>query len=250
MTKRHMIDRLCRRAVASIVILSGTLVQGGHATFEVATIKPSRLSRLYSEGGKRERIVIAPNAVQLDNVSLSDCVQFAYNVKVYQVFGPDWLSQERYDIAARAGQPASKAELRVMLQAFLAERFQLKLHRETRTGPVYALVVHKTAPRLRPAQSGQTAGMSVLDGSIAFQHVTMPEFAELLSGLAAIDRPVVDKTDLEGAFDITLKSAARGAPEDTSSIFAAVEEVGFKLERRKGPVEVLIVDHADKPSRN
>jgi uncharacterized protein (TIGR03435 family) len=218
--------------------------------FDVASIKPSQAARAGGEGSGRERIAVSPTSLTLANASLSFCTQWAYNVKFYQVSGIDKLTQQRYDIIAKTEQPADHTELRAMLKALLADRFQLRSHRETRTVPVYELVARQTGAKLRPAQADQAAGTLVRNGSSVFQSVTMPDFAERLSDLAAISRPVLDKTGLAGAFDIPLESAAREMLADPASIFAAIERAGFKLESRKAPLEVLVIDYAAKPSEN
>jgi uncharacterized protein (TIGR03435 family) len=140
-----------------------------------------------------------------------------------------------------------------MLQALLASRFKLALHRENREMPVYALVVAKNGPKLQHANDQGDFDTRVSDGSFIFQNVSMPGFAEKLSDLRTIDRPVVDHTGISGLFDITLKSAAKAMLEtDGPSIFTLVQEqLGLKLEPIKAPIEILIVDRAEKvPTEN
>jgi uncharacterized protein (TIGR03435 family) len=235
----------------AIAVLSGSILFClAQPAFDVASIKPSSAARAGGEGSGRERIAVSPTSLTLANASLSFCIQWAYNVKFYQVSGLDKLTRQRYDIIAKTERPVDRGQLRAMLQALLADRFQLRSHRETRTVPVYELVARQNGAKLRPAQADQTAGMLVRDGSFVFQGVTMTEFAERLSDLSAIDRPVLNKTGLAGAFDITLGSAARDMLADPASIFAAIERAGFRLESRKGPIEVLVMDHAAPPSEN
>ena len=112
------------------------------------------------------------------------------------------------------------------------------------------MVVRKNQAKLQESKAHIEKGFGVVDGSFIFSHVTLSEFAAYLNDLAAIDRPVQDKTSIAGFFDIILESAAQRMREDPSSIFAAVESVGLKLEPRKGPVEVLIVDNARGASEN
>jgi uncharacterized protein (TIGR03435 family) len=218
--------------------------------FEVASVKLSPMARAGGEGSGRERVAISPRGVTLSNASLSFCIQWAYNVKFYQVLGSDRLTQDRYDIVARTGLASRKEQIMTMMQALLADRFQLRLHLVIRNMPVYELVATQGGAKLHQSLPDQNAGMSVVNGSFIFQHVTMSEFAERLSDLSAFDRPVLDKTGVEGNFDVSLKSAAREMLEDPSSIFSAVEAVGLKLEARKGPVEILVVDYVEKPSGN
>jgi uncharacterized protein (TIGR03435 family) len=240
-----------KTALVTSVLLTGVVSSyAAPAEFDVASIKPSQFARSRVEGSRRERVTVSPTGVILGNVSLSYCIQWAYNVKFYQVSGPDWLIQERYDIIAKVEQPVRNEQLRSMLQALLAERFHLKLRRETRNMPVYALVARQNGARLRASKPDADSGMTIADGGFVFQHMTLSEFAERLSDLSAIDRPVLDSTGIQGAFDITLKEAARTMLKDPSSIFSAIEEAGLKLESRKGPVDVLVVEHAERPSPN
>jgi uncharacterized protein (TIGR03435 family) len=162
-----------------------------------------------------------------------------------------------------------------MLQALLEERFQLKSHRETREVPVYALVVDKNGAKLHRTEEGSCAPrdrttfplppiepgqepcgprMRIAAQSIKIEMlgVTMPEMAK---GLGRVDRPVVDKTGLEGRFDIKMEYARNDIPpsDDPSpapSIFTALREFGLKLEPAKGPREVFVIDHVDRPSEN
>jgi uncharacterized protein (TIGR03435 family) len=217
--------------------------------FDVASVKPSRLARAGGEGSGRERVAVTPQSITIENAGLSFCMQWAYNVKFYQVNGPDRLVSERYDIMGKTERPSSKGQLRMMMQGLLADRFNLRFHRETRTVPVYELVVVSNT-KLRPAEPDEKSGVSVVSGSFVFHRVSMPEFAEHLSDLAAIDRPVLDKTGREGLFDITLESAAITMRNDPDSIFSSIEGAGLRLNSRKGPLELLVVDHAEKPSGN
>jgi uncharacterized protein (TIGR03435 family) len=135
-----------------------------------------------------------------------------------------------------------------MMQTLLADRFQLQFHRDIRTIPVYELAASPKAKLTRAAE--ENPGMGVENGSFVFRHVTMSDFAERLSDISAFDRPVLNKTGLEGSFDITLTGAAAGMRENSDAVFAAVEAAGLRLNSRKDPVEILIVDRAAPPSEN
>jgi uncharacterized protein (TIGR03435 family) len=219
--------------------------------FDVASIKPSRAARAGGEGSGRERITVTPNSVIIENAGLNFCIQSAYNVKFYQVSGPGWLTSERYDITAKTERRSSKEQLMEMTRDLLADRFNLRLHRETRTVPVYQLVARSRTMKLKRASSDQTpTGMTVENGSFVFRRVTMAEFAERLSDFSSFDRPVLDRTGIDGLFDITLTSAATAMRSDPDAIFAAVESTGLRLDSTKAPLEILVVDHAEKPSPN
>ncbi len=192
------------------------------------------------------------------NVDLSDCVQWAYGVKFFQIAATKALDTERYDILAKAAAPVPIDDLRRMLQSLLALRFKLSVHRDSKVLPVYELVVAKHGPKLPAAKATGDLTLDaveslprVTDGSFVFRETSMAEFAEKLSLLRGIDRPVVDRTGIPGYFDITLKSAASALLDDSGSLFGLVEEqLGLKLAPAKAAVEVLVIDHAEKPSAN
>jgi uncharacterized protein (TIGR03435 family) len=194
------------------------------------------------------------------NVDLGECVQWAYGVGFYQISGPSRLDDERYDILAKASAPVPLNQLKFMLQDLLAERFKLSLRREMKVLPVYELAVAKHGPKLPPpkAAGDLSAGHTmeslprVQDGSFLFPDVSMAEFAGKLSLLRGIDRPVLDKTGIGGVYDITLKSAASALlqPDGPSLSTLMEEQLGLRLSPAKDPIEVLAIEHAEKPSAN
>ncbi len=235
--------------------------------FEVASLKPS------APGGRGGGIRPGQGGERYDatNVSLRLLITVAYRVKDEQVAGgPEWLDAQLYDMRAKAEKPSGMEELHPMLQDLLAERFQLKFHRETKELPIYALTVDKNGPKLQPHEA-QSAGDPWIDqAQEQFLHlkwhatfVPMDFFAWRL-GLF-MDRPVVDLTQLKGGYDFDLaftREPPPGLPEnfqvngqaiDTSgpSIFEAMQkQLGLKLERQKGPVEILVIDRAEKTAEN
>ncbi|MBZ5617374.1 MAG: TIGR03435 family protein [Acidobacteriia bacterium] len=231
-------------------------------TFEVASIKPSKaeprsISGVTSETGR----------ISARNVTLRRCIRGAYNVPETQVLGgPKWIDDERYDIDAKAAGPAGDHDLMIMLQSLLAERFKLVFHREKRPMSGYALVVGKSGLKAQRSTPEAHSFTHARRGGIDAQACTMANLAQKLSD--ALHLPVADFTGVEGAFDIKLE----WTPEDTQakppaggdkagtlapdgaagpSIFAALQEqLGLKLESRKVPTEVLVIDRADKASEN
>ena len=198
--------------------------------------------------------------------------------------GPDWTMTDRYTITAKADRPVSPYMLRgPMLQALLEDRFKLKIRRETRETPLYALTVAKggaklkkfeegsctirdttvyPAPQLQPGQpefcrNGLMVGSRKV--TLESKGETMAEFARRLN---ASGRPVVDRTGLSGRYEIHLEFApAEGFvqlppgvdPPDFSgapSIFSVLEEIGLKLEPIKGPRDFLVIDHIERPTEN
>lgn len=135
-----------------------------------------------------------------------------------------------------------------MLQTLLAERFQLKVHTETRQDRVYALVAARNGPHLKAA-AGTPVGMAFHDGHIVFTSVTLDGFSATLSGY--LDYPVLNSTGIQGSFDITL--APEGGPPNsipdtnfTSAVITAVGDLGLKLETRIAPLQHIVVDSGDK----
>jgi len=174
-------------------------------------------------------------------------------VKDFQLSGPDWLNSEIYDIAATMPPSTSTDQVLPMLQSLLADRFQLKLHRETKEVPMYALVVGKTGLKIKEGEFGHSS-TSASQGQLTAQKIPLSKLADFLSN--QLGSPVTDMTGMKGFFDFTLEWApdarpgeAGGASDSTpgASIFTAVQEqLGLKLESRKGPVEILVIDHVEK----
>jgi uncharacterized protein (TIGR03435 family) len=226
-------------------------------TFEVASIKPAK-------PGNRERGIVTNPGGRLDAKAstLKALVQFAYNVRPPQLAGgPNWFDVDRYDIAAKADGAAKPDQLRLMLQTLLADRFKLKVHRETKEMPVYALVAGRNEPKLRQVEAGNGPLLTGAGrGQVTCERVSMQVFTRFLS--QQVGRTVLDRTNLKGNFDFTLKwvpeerQSMAESPEvvnhaDGPSIFTAVQEqLNLKLEATKGPVEIITVDHAEKPSEN
>ena len=188
-------------------------------------------------------------------------MQWAYGIPEKQILdGPAWLASTRFDIQAEADIGDKMKSLtseqgnelkRRMVQSLLAERFQLKLHSETRILPSYDLVLMKGGLKLQPSES---SGKSIGVGRTHFngQGLGMTSIAEELSKIAG--RVVVDKTGLTGRYDFRLLWSADDVPatdSDSPTLFTAIQEqLGLKLESAKEPVPVLIVDHVDRPSPN
>jgi uncharacterized protein (TIGR03435 family) len=237
-----------------------SLASSHAAAFEVASIRPDSVWKSGGEGNSRSKIEFTPDRLTMRNVDLSECIQWAYGVQFYRISGVNSLKLNRYDILAKAEGPVTVSQLEVMLQDLLAKRFNLMLHRETRMLGVYELVSAKGGPKLSAPKAddalfavhSRESLPRVEDGNFVFRDTSMPEFAEKLSQLRDIDRPVVDRTGIKGVFDITLKGAATAMLQpDGPSLFTLVQDqLGLKLISAKAPIEVLVVDHAENPSMN
>jgi uncharacterized protein (TIGR03435 family) len=219
-------------------------------TFEVATIKPNRT------GGGVSSMRITPGRVTMENVTLKKVTLAAYDIpddREYALAGPDLLTSEHFDIQASFPPDTPPAQVRAMMQTLLADRFKLALHRETRQLPMYALTVAKNGPKIQPVEDG-SAKTSGRPGHFEATKVTMQHFADLIARL--MGQQVVDQTGLKGVFDFTLEwspdEMRTGESAPGPSLFTALQEqLGLKLEAKKGPVEVLVVDHIEKaPTEN
>jgi len=265
--------------------------------FEVATIRPSAQSL---EAGVTAGVRIDGAQFRSAFLTLKDYLGLAYQVKLYQISGPDWIGSDRFDISATLP-PGTTNQIPEMMRHLLEDRFQIKMHREKKDFPVYVMEVAKsglkmqaTRPDPDPANSdtktpvsitgsGNAQGVSVNLGrgsSYAFannkfegKRLTTEMIAATLERF--VDRPIVDMTDLKGAYDITLDvtpedyramlihaAVAAGVslpPEalrlldgaSVPSLFDAVQKVGLKLDARKAPLDMIVIDDARKtPTEN
>jgi uncharacterized protein (TIGR03435 family) len=217
--------------------------------FETASVTPN------SSGSASSKTDWDNGLVHLTNVSLKRYIASAYQVDDDQISGPDWLSATRFDMAAKAAGPVEDKQIMLMLQTLLAERFKLALHRETREMAVYALVASKDGSKLKQAESDGNSRTRSRRGRITAEHTSMAELADAMKRLTGLR--VVDTTGLQGVFDFTLEwdptsDPASGRQNLSPSMFTALQEqLGLRLEERKMPVEILVIDHVEKtPTEN
>jgi len=233
--------------------------------FEVATIKPSR-PNVQGKG-----FLVRGRTFSTINTSLSDLITFAYELHARQIVGgPAWLETDKYDLTAEpdgSGQPDAK-QWKVMVQKLLADRFRLAFHRDKRELSVYAIVPARTGPKLTKSEGDPNGLPSLLFrglGVLPARNATMADFAGVMQG-AVLDRPVVDQTGLVGRFDFTLTwtpdesqfgglgvkvSPPADNPDAPPGLFTAIEEqLGLRLNSTRAPVDVLVIDSADKPTPN
>jgi uncharacterized protein (TIGR03435 family) len=238
---------------AAIVFMSIARVsmgaQNGTAAepqFEVASVRPSapgsRGPTVYNP--TRERFAITA-------ITTKSLIAYAYDVRDFQVSGgPNWVGSEEYDIVAKPQGEANNERILAMARALLTERFNLTLHHESKEMPVLALVVSKGGPRLQPSVG--TGGPEVRGGRgrLVARNVTMGVLAAQLAG-RVLDRAVLDRTGIAGEFDVSLEWTPDESPDRGPSIFTALQEqLGLKLETQRGVVDVLVVDHVERPSPN
>jgi len=291
----------------AILVVSVTFTVLGQtappAQFEVASIRPSAPGTFGQVG---LGLHIDGSQVSIRQFALKDSIAIAFNLKQYQVTGPDWLATEKFDIVAKLPDGAPRDQVRAMLQALLLDRFQMKTHHETKDFSVYAVVVAKSGLKMKevpadpvvdapdgqkPADRG-TVNVSVSggrggvvanygngsyftlgDNRIDAKKMQMNYVADMLARFE--DRPVVDMTELKGKYDFTLTfseedyhammiraalSSGVALPPEAiqamerasgDSLFSALQAVGLKLESRKAPLDILVIDHVEKtPTEN
>lgn len=259
--------------------------------FEVASVKPAPPPASGSfvppiRGGPGTN---DPERITYGHASLKYLLINAYNVKEYQISGPGWIDTKLYEISAKLPPGATKEQLRVMLQSLLAERFKLKLHRETREFSGYELVVGKNGSKLKesleappvddpkaydltPDKDGfprvppgvGMMGLATRACMCARQTGRMASLSQLTDALGAWldNRPVVDKTGLTAKYDFKLEffhdgpagTAPAGAdPQGIGApdlLTAIQQQLGLKLELKKVPLDVLVIDSVEQPSEN
>jgi len=230
-------------------------------SFDVAAIRlhdpaPHERSHIYNSA--------TDGSFKTINVSLLAIVQFAFAIPDSRILDvPGWMKSQPFDIEAKSDDsvnellgklsPEEAKPLKLaMIQALLAERFKLKVHRETRVLPIYELVVSKGGPKL-PAAKTDGLMINHSRGHLDAQGMTTARIAQELA--PDVGRVIVDKTGLDGRFDIDLHwtpdDASSTAADAPPSIFTALEEqLGLRLITAKGPVEVLVIDHVEMPSAN
>jgi uncharacterized protein (TIGR03435 family) len=276
-------------SVAAVGGIVGVLTAQTPASpaFDAASVKPNK------SGNSQKGIGPEPGGrFSAINVSLQELIPFAYGIAQLSantrvVGGPEWVSSDRFDIVAKAQGAPSPGQMRTMVRALLADRFKLSAHNELREIPVYALVMARGdkafGPELRRSPIDCAALYAVAratpqppaDVQAAIQNScskrfrpgnvtgggwTMGGFANTLEPF--VSRIVVDKTGLEGDFDVTLEWTPESVPAasdnlpqpnspitDLPSIFTALQEqLGLKLESTTGPVDVLVIDHVEHPT--
>jgi uncharacterized protein (TIGR03435 family) len=245
-------------ALSSSVVLGQSPAKA--PAFEVASVRPSQ----HAVGPDyNNQITYSPAGITARNVTLKRLIAEAYRLQMNQIFGPSWLDRNEYDIEARAAGVASREQMAPMLQGLLTEPFNLTKHSEIREMRVYELVVGKSGPKIRPKNVGET-----VKAQTGFHfHGDMRQFADLIAVQLSIPTlsnpneparasgppiPVVDKTGLQGIFDFGVDIH----PELGTEMFTAwqrslEDQLGLRMESRKGNVEVLVVDEAARiPAEN
>ena len=236
--------------------------------FEVSTIKPN------DSGGRSMQVLTFRGRTFItENSSLADLIMFAYGVQMKQIIGaPDWIQRDRYDINATPDQEGTPTadQVRIMIRKLVADRFTLRFHHETRELSAFVLRVGKDGSTLKVAKpNGNLHGIGMQPaptGALLFANNSpLSAFTSFLQSMV-LDRPVVDQTGLSGRYDLTVTfspddSLFGGQPlgyprpadgvEPAPGFFEAIQkQLGLKLTAEKTQVDVLTVDHVEKPSAN
>jgi uncharacterized protein (TIGR03435 family) len=251
-----MIRPVLIAAVLALVTLPGEAQL--QPEFDVASVKPvdiSKLGGLISMNIGSER----GEEITFDNATLNDCVRFAYGVASNaQIDGPDWIRSKQflYDIDAKAPPGTSHEQFQAMMQTLLAARFKLVIHREQRLLSYYSLVTAKGGPKMPPTKDIPVDFQGITHGGRIDSILPMPMLAYLLSRFET-ERPIIDHTGLKGMYRVklqwSLQQVQNGVDEEPGpSLFTALEEqLGLKLDSQKGPIDVLVVESAEKvPTQN
>jgi uncharacterized protein (TIGR03435 family) len=233
-----------------------TMAKDADPDWEVVTVKPGDPNNKNGVMTTRGRHMV------IQNQTPEAMLRLAYGVQRSQIVGaPEWIKTERFDVDGVPdvdGQPNMK-QFQVLVQKVLAERFGLKSHHEQREMPVFALAVAKDGPKM-DLSKGDPNGLPDNEGMGGngrqirkFTNVSMSDLALMLQ--PHVDRPVVDQTGLKGRYDFKLQwtvDEAQATDADAPpGLFTAIQEqIGLKLDPAKAPVDVLVIDHVEKPSPN
>jgi uncharacterized protein (TIGR03435 family) len=232
-------------------------------SFETASVKPS--GPLHLRPGESVGTSTGFDRVSFPYVALRYCIAYAYRVGDFQISGPAWLGDQHYDIVAKGPAGTVPKQLPEMVQTLLAERFKLQFHRESKEFAGLGLVVGKTGPKLEKAAGGCTPLISVSPplfkgGRVEGDCSSLEMLAVNLS--IVLGRPVANMTRLTGQYNFVVEvsrddtnSGSTRPPVDGIeagvSVFTSIEKLGLKLEARKIPLDVIVVDHVEKtPGEN
>jgi uncharacterized protein (TIGR03435 family) len=238
--------------LATLFLLASALwAQDAGSTFAVSSVKPS--ASLVGPD-YNNRFVFEPGALSARNATLRRLIAEAYGLQVRQVAGPAWLDRNEYDLDAKAGSPATPAQLRAMLPSLLAERFGLEQHRETRKLKVYELVVDKGGPKIQPVEGGAVNAatwprfhgeLSRFADLLAVQlTISLPDDATRPGLAAATPAEVLDRTNLSGVYEFEVDIRPDGSDTFTLWQRQLREKLGLRLVSATADVPILVVDRA------
>jgi uncharacterized protein (TIGR03435 family) len=246
----------------SMLLISITLVM---PTFLAQTAKPSFEAasiKLNPKSGSPSSLSVAGNRYRATGVTLRRLIMEAYNLRDWQLTGgPSWITTDQWDVEAVADDgtliqffnpedPSRPTAGSLMMQSLIENRFQFKFHRDMKQLPVYELTVTKTGPKFKPSTDQQMPNIRLGIREIDVQAEPFATFAYDLSRF--LDRPLINKVDLTGLYDVKLQwNPDVEAESDKPSLFTALQEqLGLKLESAKESVQIMVIDSVEKPSEN
>ena len=239
-----------RRKTYSTLLLLAAAPAYAQLRFEVASIRPSQPGT-----AEDARVNIRGDRLEVHAYTVRDILDWLNGFQLHRVAGgPDWMGNDRYDIEAKANGPLQEGDGqagKAAILALLAERFQLQSHRETRQIPAIVLRAPGTLRALKEASSDEKTSIRMERGDLVFAAVRMWAVTNYLSNMWRV--PVVDETELKGKYDFRLATAqVEGEPEMKlgDRIRQAMGEIGFRVEDRRVPLEVTVVDRCERPSVN
>lgn len=242
----------CRFACG--ILISFALGAAGLPSFDVASIRPGShpvTKEGYGISGTKRS---DPTHFRAVNCDLSELIEEAYGVRNDRISGPDDVHSHdiTFDIAATMPAETSDAQVKLMLQHLLAERFGVVLHSVTKPTIGYALAVDRGGPRLKASALEHSPGVTSYGGSGV--HLTSPavRMGSLASALSRdLGVPVADQTGIDGLYILDIQFSKFGTDSDLPTVFEAVKSLGLRLEKAQIPVETIVVDHANfKPAEN
>lgn len=213
----------------------------------------------------KSSLQVSPGSLVMRSQTLRSCIQWAWDLQQFQISGPAWLGEIRFDILGRASSDANEAQLRLMLRRALADRFGLKVHTQSKMTRVYELVQAKGGAKLQESSSEgpPVFGKDSKRPALTAVRASMKDFVAQISG--PLGRPVIDATGLVGRYDIRIDvtpfmadaTGGKAEPGGDADIMSTIlfvgmpQQLGLKLEAKDELVDVLIVDHAERtPTEN
>jgi uncharacterized protein (TIGR03435 family) len=254
-------------AILAVLAIAGALFAQSNdkkpLAFEVASIKPSD----GNTPGGGIRAMPGGQTYVAQNATLRLMIMLMYKMSDSQVVGgPAWMNSDRWDVNAKAEKPSNIDQLHEMYQTMLVDRFQLRFHMDTKEEAAYVVTVEKSGSKMKPNLSPEPFDFPLKPagpGKLVAQHLDMKYFCWYLG--QPLQAPVVNQTGLDGFYDFTLQlptpdpdrlksegeRKAEGGRPDPGDIFAAIrDQLGLKVEMRKAPVPVMVIDSAQKPGEN
>jgi uncharacterized protein (TIGR03435 family) len=251
-----------RTVVLALVLTAPVFAQ---ATFEVVSVKPAGTAGHYGIGVAN----LPGGRIEGSSATVDYLIQLAFDLQPFQIAGaPRWAKEDRFDVMGKPPEssplsqykPASfksplLPEQRQMLQAVLADRFQLQSHWETKEGPIYLLVKNGKALKLLDSKdkneypwAGAVANGGPFADGVRGINESMANLAERISSVMGV--PVIDRTGLEGSYDFSFRYVGDADADRGAIVMSSLQGLGLKLEAGKGPVRTLVIDRVEHPTAN